>query len=192
MIPSRRPISDAPRAPSPSARTRRRGRAVGRPRGSGAVWPARAGDAVARARRTRRPRPSKLASPRRGRGPHPRGRVVGHLGAVAPVLPGQLLRGAVVVDHELGLRVDRVLAVGERELEQLRLGDRLGGARLDAQVAVDAPQVVDLVDEAVALAGRAPGSSGRCRRRARRCTWPGTRRRTARSRCTSPCRPRTG
>ena len=58
---------------------------------------------------------------------------------------------------ELTLRVDRVLAVRERELEQLRLGDRLGRARLDAQVAVDAAQVVDLVDEAVALARRHRG-----------------------------------
>src|SRR5262249_52543012 len=46
------------------------------------------------------------------------------------------------------------------ELEQLRLGDRLRRARLDAQVAVDAPQVVDLVDEAVALA-RADRTIGR-------------------------------
>ena len=42
----------------------------------------------------------------------------------------------------------------ERELEELRLGDRLGGTRLHAEVAVDAPQVVDLVDEPVPLAGR--------------------------------------
>ena len=55
---------------------------------------------------------------------------------------------------QLGLRVDRVLPVGERELEELRLGDGLGGAGLHAEVAVDAAQVVDLVDEAVALAGR--------------------------------------
>ena len=34
------------------------------------------------------------------------------------------------------------------------LGDRLGRAGLDAQVAVDAAQVVDLVDEAEALAWR--------------------------------------
>src|SRR5690606_36215070 len=34
------------------------------------------------------------------------------------------------------------------------LGDRLGRAGLHAQVAVDAPEAVDLVDEAVALAGR--------------------------------------
>ena len=59
---------------------------------------------------------------------------------------------AVVVDDELGLGVDRVTAIGEAELEQLRFGDRLGGAGLDAQVAVDAPQVVDLVDETEALA----------------------------------------
>src|SRR3954464_8909826 len=72
---------------------------------------------------------------------------------VAPVLPGHALGQAVVVDEELVARVDRVLAVGEGELEQLRLGDRLGGAGLHAQVAVDAAQVVDLVDEAVALTG---------------------------------------
>src|SRR5262249_28995256 len=40
------------------------------------------------------------------------------------------------------------------ELEQLRLGDRLDRARLHAQVTVDAAQVVDLVDVAVALARR--------------------------------------
>ena len=73
--------------------------------------------------------------------------------AVGPVLPRQLLRQAVVVDQQLVLGVDGVGPVGEGELEQLRLGDRLGRAGLDAQVAVDAAQVVDLVDEAVALAG---------------------------------------
>src|SRR5207248_9586981 len=51
-------------------------------------------------------------------------------------------------------RVHRATAVGERELEQLRFGDRLGGTRLHTQITVDAPQVVDLVDEAVALAWR--------------------------------------
>src|SRR5690606_26331938 len=60
----------------------------------------------------------------------------------------------VVAHYELVLGVDRVLAVGEGELEQLRFGDGLGGAGLYAEVAVDAPQVVDLVDEAEALAGR--------------------------------------
>ena len=55
---------------------------------------------------------------------------------------------------ELGLGVDGVGTAGEAELEELALGDRLGGARLDAEVAVDAPQEVDLVHEAVALAGR--------------------------------------
>src|SRR5581483_9841804 len=86
----------------------------------------------------------------RGRA-HPRRRVL--VLAVAPVLPRQVLRLAVVTDDELGLRVDGVVAVGEGELEQLRFGDRLCRARLDAQVAVDAAQVVDLVDEPVALAG---------------------------------------
>src|SRR5436190_18138203 len=45
------------------------------------------------------------------------------------------------------------MAVRERELEELRLGDRIGRARLDAQVTVDATEIVDLVDEAVALTG---------------------------------------
>jgi hypothetical protein len=58
----------------------------------------------------------------------------------------------VLVDQELVARVDRVLTIRERELEELALGDRFGGARLDAQIAVDAPQVVDLVDESVPLA----------------------------------------
>jgi hypothetical protein len=79
--------------------------------------------------------------------------VRGHRVDVRPVLPRELLGAAVVADDQLGLGVDAVLAVGEAELEQLGLGDRLGRARLDAQVAVDAPQVVDLVDVAVALAG---------------------------------------
>ena len=74
--------------------------------------------------------------------------------ALPPVLPRQPLRPAVVADEQLGLRVDRVVAIGEGELEQLRLGDRLGRARLDAQVAVDAAEVVDLVDESVALPRR--------------------------------------
>src|SRR5690606_10532278 len=49
---------------------------------------------------------------------------------------------------------DGVLAVGGRELEQLGHGDRLGGARFDAQPAEYAPEHVDLVDEPVPLAGR--------------------------------------
>ena len=73
--------------------------------------------------------------------------------ALPPVLPGQLLRVAVVVDQQLLFGVDGVAAVGERELHELRLGDGLGRARLDAEVAVDAPQEVDLVDVAVALPG---------------------------------------
>ena len=61
---------------------------------------------------------------------------------------------AVVIDQELALGIDGVRSVGEGELEHLRLGDRLGRARLDAQVAMDAAKVVDLVDVAVALARR--------------------------------------
>src|SRR5205823_1422834 len=82
---------------------------------------------------------------RRRSGPHPSRRVV--VVAVAPVLPWHLLGAALVVDQELFFGVDGVLTVGEGELEQLRLGDRLGRTRLDAHVAVDAAQVVDLVDE---------------------------------------------
>src|SRR5688500_5305271 len=78
------------------------------------------------------------------RGPHPRGRAV--LVVLGPVLPRQPLRATVVADQQLVLGVDRVLPVLERELEQLRLGDRLRRACLHAQVAVDAAQEVDLVD----------------------------------------------
>ena len=127
---------------------------------------------------------------RRRRRAHPRARVV--VLAAEPQLPRLAPGPAVVVDEQLALRVDRVRAVGERELEQLRLGDRLGRARLDAEVAVDAAEVVDLVDEAVALArrdrrvGRVVGAAHVD------ALAPGTRRRTARSRCTSPCRRRSG
>ena len=97
-------------------------------------------------------RPSYAALPdERGRA-HPRAGVV--VLAAEPQLPRQSLRPAVVADEQLVLGVDRVGAVRERELEQLRLGDRLGRARLDAQVAVDAAEVVDLVDEAVPLTRR--------------------------------------
>ena len=90
---------------------------------------------------------------RRG-GADPGRGVPGDLVDVGPVFPGELLGQTVVVDDELGLRVDGVLAVRERELEELGLRDGLGRAGLHAQVAVDAAEVVDLVDEAVALAGR--------------------------------------
>src|SRR6478735_7293153 len=68
--------------------------------------------------------------------------------------PHPSTREHVVALAQFGLRVDGVLAVRERELEELRFGDRFGRARLDAHVAVDAAQVVDLVDEAEALARR--------------------------------------
>src|SRR5437773_2245364 len=87
----------------------------------------------------------------RGRA-HPRARVI--VLAAGPELPRQALGPTVLVDDELVLRVDRVGAVGEREFEELGLGNGLGRARLDAQVAVNAAEIVDLVDEAVALAGR--------------------------------------
>ena len=101
-------------------------------------------------------RPGHLAlvgrGPGRRRGPHPgRGRLVL---ARRPVLPWELAGPALVVDQQLVLGVDGVVAVGEGELEQLRLGDGLGGAGLDAQVAVDAAEEVDLVDEPVALTRR--------------------------------------
>ena len=83
-------------------------------------------------------------------GAHPRAGVV--VLVAEPQLPRLPTRAAVVVDEQFGLGVDRVFTVGERELEELGLGDRLGGAGLHAQVAVDAAQVVDLVDEPVALA----------------------------------------
>jgi hypothetical protein len=70
-----------------------------------------------------------------------------------PQLPGLSPGAALVVDQQLVLGVDGVGPVRERELEQLRLGDRLGRARFHTEIAVDAPQVVDLVDEAVALTG---------------------------------------
>ena len=174
---------------SSSGRRGRSARAVGSSRPSSPGRP-RARGRRSRARRTRRPGPRSAAPPDGDGGPHPGRRVL--VLARAPVLPRQVLGLAVVVDEQLVLGVDRVLAVGERELEQLGLGDGLGRAGLDAQVAVDAPQVVDLVDEAVALARARPGRRPGCRRRARRCSGPGTRRRTARSRCTSPCRPRSG
>ena len=65
-----------------------------------------------------------------------------------------MLGHTVVAHNELGLGVDGVAAVGEAELEELALGDGLGGTGLDTQVAVDATQVVDLVDEPEALTGR--------------------------------------
>ena len=69
------------------------------------------------------------------------------------VVMAQVLGLPVVVHQQLGLGVDGVVAVGEGELHQLGLGDGLGGAGLHAQITVDAPEEVDLVDVAVALAG---------------------------------------
>ena len=122
-----------------------------RPRRSRVLGRLGSADAVAE---LSRPRDATLevGVARRRRRPHPCRGV--EVVAFAPVLPRQLLGLAVVTDEQLVLGVDRIAAVRERELEELRLGDRLRGARLDAQVAVDAAQVVDLVDVSVALAGR--------------------------------------
>src|SRR5438876_10331848 len=91
----------------------------------------------------------------RSRSPDPAGGVA--VVAFLPVLPRLRFGLALIVDQELGLGIDGVLSVGERELEQLRLGDGLGRAGFDTKVAVDAPQEVDLVHEAVALARRHRG-----------------------------------
>src|SRR5450759_3106964 len=88
---------------------------------------------------------------RRGGGPHPSRGV--ELVFLAPVLPRQVLGHALVIDEQFVLGVDGVVAVGEGELHQLGLGDRLGGTRLHAHVAVDTAQKVDLVDVAVPLTG---------------------------------------
>ena len=113
---------------------------------------ARAGGRRSRARRSSRPRRrTRRRRPATVARIHP---LVCGVVALAPVLPRQALGLAVVVDDQLVLGVDRVAPVGEAELEQLALGDGLGRAGLDAHVAVDAAQVVDLVDEAEALARR--------------------------------------
>ena len=65
-----------------------------------------------------------------------------------------MLRLTIVANNQLILGVDSVLAVCERELEHLGLGNRLRRAGFDTQVAVNTPQVIDLVDEAVTFAGR--------------------------------------
>src|SRR5205807_5213047 len=85
------------------------------------------------------------------RRPHPGRRVA--LVARPPVLPRLGLGHALVVHEEFVAGVHGVSPVGEGELEELGLGDRLRGAGLHTEVAVDAAQVVDLVDEAVALTG---------------------------------------
>jgi hypothetical protein len=72
----------------------------------------------------------------------------------APVLPAKLLRSAVIVHQQLVLGVDGIFSVLERELEQLGLGDGLGGTGFYAQVTVDAAQIVDLVDEPESFARR--------------------------------------
>ena len=61
--------------------------------------------------------------------------------------------------QQLLLRPDRVLARGERQLVVARERERAGGARLDAEAAHDAAQVVDLVVLRVPLprAGRVLG-----------------------------------
>ena len=94
--------------------------------------------------------------------------------------------------EQLVLGVDQVGAVVVGELVEVGHRQRAGRARLDAQPAEDAAQVVDLVDAAVALTGAEPTGAAlgvvvvrRPRRGSRR---PGRPRRTARSRCTSRAR----
>src|SRR5882757_720475 len=58
--------------------------------------------------------------------------------------------------HQLLLGVDELLAIVECQLVLVAHRERTGRARLDAQAAENAAQVVDLIDLAVALTGRIP------------------------------------
>src|SRR3954470_20737416 len=62
--------------------------------------------------------------------------------------------------EQVGLLVDEVRAVVVRQLVLVGHRERPGRARLDAQAAQDAAQVVDLVDGGVALARREPAGVG--------------------------------
>src|SRR5690606_11195528 len=96
--------------------------------------------------------------------PHPLdllARGAGDLAAVVVAVGGALDHRVRGREHALTQRREQILlgedqvgarAVGELELVGHR--QRAGRARLDAQPAEDAPQVVDLVHAAVALAGR--------------------------------------
>src|SRR5919109_637047 len=64
------------------------------------------------------------------------------------------------VDDELVLGVDELLARRARDLVLGGHEEGLRGARLDAQAAEDAPQIVDLIDLRVALARREANSGG--------------------------------
>src|SRR5689334_19471276 len=91
------------------------------------------------------------------------GRRLADLAAVVRLVVGAVRHGVRRRQHaraqrrqQLLLLVDQPAAVAVRELVLVRHRQRAGRARLDAQPAEDAPQVVDLVDAAVPLAGRVP------------------------------------
>ena len=94
--------------------------------------------------------------------------------------------------HELLLGPDQGFPAVVGELVLVGHGQRAGRARLDAQPAQDAAQVVDLVDAAVPLARASSALPRCCPRPPRRWRRPGRPRRTARTRCTSPARPASG
>lgn len=113
--------------------------------------PARAGAA------RRPPKASTPGCPRTRRDPRRRGShpPVGELELVqVDEGPGRLrvVGRPVRVHQELRPRVDGILTIVHRHLEELRHRYRLGRTGLDAETAEDAAEHVDLVDEAVALA----------------------------------------
>ncbi len=79
--------------------------------------------------------------------------VVGALVVAEPHRVRRLLHARQQRGEQVGLLVDQVGAVVVGELVLVGHRQRAGRARLDAEPAQDAAQVVDLVDAAVALAG---------------------------------------
>ncbi len=94
--------------------------------------------------------------------------------------------------EQLLLGPDQVFPAVVGDLVLVGHGQRARRAGLDAHAAQDAAQVVDLVDEAVPLAGGEPVLARCCPGPRRRWRRPGRPTRTARSRCISPARPATG
>src|SRR6476660_8822511 len=94
---------------------------------------------------------SRPLSGRRGRGVGPA--VVVALVVAEPHRVRRLLHARQERRQEVGLLVDQVRAVVVGQLVLVGHRQRPGRARLDAQPAQDAAQVVDLVDAAVALTG---------------------------------------